>query len=353
MAAARKRRSLATLLTADSVTQPQEDEEAPRTALLDELAPHPDNPRDDLDGDKSVEELAATLTELGQIHAAIVISSAVYLRRHPEHANTLGSARWVVLSGNRRLAAARKAGMSTLKIEVQDGLGAEDDDHLDDAVMIANIHQANLPPLREAAYLARMVKRHGSQHKVAKRLGKTQPWISQRLDLLKLIPELQTALTAGELRVKEARPLARLTPERQHEIWEDGPPYVAPDAPKLATGGDNRVITPDTDPRSPDVPSQRESDETAASESDNPVITREPPAGTMPSDRDDQAARGRGDNPVITPDTDPRSANPTADMLVIRVPAHNTAALAGELADRLTPAELAELAGILVDQIGA
>ncbi|MGW1105723.1 hypothetical protein [Streptomyces sp. NPDC002540] len=46
---------------------------------------------------------------------------------------------------------------------------------------------------------------HGSQGKVAKRLGKTAAWVSQRLALLELTPELQDKVEAGELKVEPAR----------------------------------------------------------------------------------------------------------------------------------------------------
>ncbi|MFJ5725245.1 hypothetical protein [Streptomyces sp. NPDC093149] len=56
---------------------------------------------------------------------------------------------------------------------------------------------------------------HGSQGKVAKRLGKTAAWVSQRLALLELTPELQDKVEAGELKVEPARRIGRLPKEQQ------------------------------------------------------------------------------------------------------------------------------------------
>lgn len=323
MAARRYQTDLSTLLSADSLTSTRtvDGDEPPRTALLDEIAPHPDNPRDDLD----IDEMADTLRELGQIHAAVVVSRTAFLEHHPHHADAIGTARWVVISGNRRLAAARKAGWTTLKIEVQDNL-ASSGDSTDEALMIANIHQQNLPPLREAEFLAKLVQRHGSQRKVARRLGKSQGWISQRIALLTdLTPKLQAALRAGELNVSAARDLATWPRDEQLRVWKSGPPYApyvepqperepAPSAPS-----DYAVITPE--PAAPNL--------APVGASDYGVITAEPHAAGEP-ERDQDVPAGAAER-----------------ERVIRVSATSIPELADALRDQLTGDELRELVMVL------
>ncbi|MFJ5879130.1 ParB/RepB/Spo0J family partition protein [Streptomyces sp. NPDC093088] len=64
-----------------------------------------------------------------------------------------------------------------------------------------------------------MIERHGSQEKVAERIGKSQMYVSNRLALLNLPPELQEAVDTKQLKVKTAEKIARIQdPEQQKAI---------------------------------------------------------------------------------------------------------------------------------------
>jgi ParB family chromosome partitioning protein len=67
----------------------------------------------------------------------------------------------------------------------------------------------------QAKAIQELVQVHGSQGQVAKRLGKTPAWVSQRLALLELTPELQEKVEAGELKVEPARRIGRLPKDQQ------------------------------------------------------------------------------------------------------------------------------------------
>lgn len=187
----------------------------PTSAPLEDLAHNPDNPRENYN---DIDELAKSLAEAGQLQAITAVPRNVFLAHFPQHERAIGEAPWVVISGNRRLAAAKKAGLRELRMIVQDRLG--DADRIPEAALIENIHRQALPPLLEARELQALVERHGSQSKLAKRLSKSQAWISQRLALLKLAPELQEELKAGSLTVEEGRAIASEPPERQRAALE-------------------------------------------------------------------------------------------------------------------------------------
>ncbi|SRR6266568_3162405 len=277
----------------------------PTTAPLGELAPNPDNPRDPQDLD--VQELADTLRDHGQLQPATVVARDVFLSHYPHHADVIGDAPWVVINGNRRLAAAHVAGLPTLDISVKNSLG-EGDNRIDEAVMIENIHRQALHPLREARFLQRMVsKPGGSLRTVGKRIGKTHVYVQQRISLLKLIPELQQALLDGTLGIKDARPLAGLDSEAQRTVWEAGAPYMAPAPPE---------------------------------EGVNPVTT--PPASS-----NSQTEPVSSDAVKPEPGTTGTNSRATLPMEVFRVPAHDPSALATAVRARLSPAEITELIGIL------
>lgn len=232
----------------------------PVTVFMHTIVGNPDNPRpeeDYTDDDPEFADLKASMREIGQLQPLAVVSRTVFEQAKPDAVakapartrKLLHDADWVVVTGNRRLAAARQLGWTRIDIRVQDQLGDEDG-RIDEAVIIENIHRKNLAPIREAEYLAGMVERHGSQEKVAERIGKTQVYVSQRLALLKLAPDLQKKVDTGELKLKPARQLAGKTQDHdeqralaaqvQQQRAEPKPPRPEP-APVQ-----NPVLKPDT-----------------------------------------------------------------------------------------------------------
>ncbi|WP_373432386.1 ParB/RepB/Spo0J family partition protein [Streptomyces canus] len=99
----------------------------------------------------------------------------------------------VVIDGSSRLAAAREAQLTTIKIMVSDDQGTTSEELLESA-LVANIHRQDLEELDEARALQRLLAIHGSQTALAKRLQRSQGWVSQRLALLNLTPDLQARI---------------------------------------------------------------------------------------------------------------------------------------------------------------
>ncbi|MFD6876953.1 MULTISPECIES: ParB/RepB/Spo0J family partition protein [unclassified Streptomyces] len=184
----------------------------PAAVALSVLAHNPFNPRDEL---TDIEETAESLRERGQIQPVAVVRTAAFLAVHGDQAEQIGEAEYVVIDGNRRLAAARAAGLSELRIDVNDALAASAADILE-AALIANVHRVDVPPLDQAKAIQDLIAVHGTQSAVAKRLGKTAGWVSQRLALLKLPDDLQQKVDAGELPVREGRRIGGLPAAQQH-----------------------------------------------------------------------------------------------------------------------------------------
>ncbi|MFF9042136.1 ParB/RepB/Spo0J family partition protein [Streptomyces sp. NPDC014892] len=161
-----------------------------------ELAPHrislnPDNPRSAL-GDLT--DLAGSLKTHGQKQAITVMNRDAYIKANPERETDLEpDTTHVVIDGSSRLAAAREAGLPTVKIMVSDDQGTTSEELLESA-LVANIHRQDLEELDEARALQRLLAIHGSQTALAKRLHRSQGWVSQRLALLNLTPELQARI---------------------------------------------------------------------------------------------------------------------------------------------------------------
>ncbi|MFI7352213.1 ParB/RepB/Spo0J family partition protein [Streptomyces sp. NPDC049936] len=183
----------------------------PASVPLTDLAHNPFNPRDEY---TDIEETAESLRVRGQVQPVTVVRRAAFLGAHSDQEEQIGTADYVVIDGNRRLKAATAAGLTELRIDVNDDLAATAADILESA-LIANVHRVDVPALDQARAIQELVGVHGSQGKVAKRLGKTPAWVSQRLALLELTPDLQEAVEAGELKVEPARRIGRLPKEEQ------------------------------------------------------------------------------------------------------------------------------------------
>ncbi|MEU7556337.1 ParB/RepB/Spo0J family partition protein [Streptomyces sp. NPDC044571] len=184
----------------------------PSEVPIEALAHNPFNLREDL---TELDELAQSLLSRGQLQPLAVATRMAFMEAHPGQTDGLGRAPYVVIDGNRRLAAAQLAGLKTMHIHVNDALSASAADILESA-LIANIHRVDVAPMDQARALQELVDVHGSQAQVAKRLGKTAAWVSQRLALLNLTPSLQEKVDTGELKVEPARRIGRL-PQAQQE----------------------------------------------------------------------------------------------------------------------------------------
>lgn len=184
-----------------------------RSVPLRDLVGNPHNPRD------SVGDLAelASIVEF-QLQPVVAVSRQAFVNLYPEARLT---ARWVVILGNRRLAAAHKFGRSTLDIVVKDELAA-DRGTLLSAIIAENVDRSGFDVIEEAKAVASLVEEFGRADLAAEHLRKSKTWVSQRLGLLKLAPDLQQALRRGDLAIREARALAQVPLEQQVRRWNAG-----------------------------------------------------------------------------------------------------------------------------------
>ncbi|MEU1128382.1 ParB/RepB/Spo0J family partition protein [Streptomyces sp. NPDC005900] len=190
---------------------------APPTKLpVARISVNPDNPRTAL-GDLT--DLGGSLKEHGQKQAITVMNRDAYVKANPEREHELEpDTTHVVVDGSSRLAAAREAGLTHLKVMVDDEQGADGDEILESA-LVANVHRQDLEPLDEARALQRLLAIHGTQTALAKRLHKSQGWVSQRLALLNLTPELKERI--GQEPVDLLRAVGNKPAEQQEAVLEE------------------------------------------------------------------------------------------------------------------------------------
>lgn len=191
-----------------------------RTVPLTSVTTNPLNERPPTDDDLA--ELAATIREYGTIQPPLVCSAAAFLDEHPDQRAHVTGADWVTLIGNRRLIAARHVGLTELAVIV-------DDDHVGSmysAMLVENLQRKDMPPWHEAEAIDKALRAEGlTQSQLAERIGKSPGFISQRLALLKLIPELRQALERGTLKLEDARSFGDLPKAEQEAIAAAGSPY--------------------------------------------------------------------------------------------------------------------------------
>ncbi|MFF7328374.1 ParB/RepB/Spo0J family partition protein [[Kitasatospora] papulosa] len=177
------------------------------------LVANPRNPREDL-GD--LEDLRSIAKR--QLQPYLVVTSKGYLALWPEDAERVGDAQYLVVNGCPWLAAAHKFGRAELLI-VHDETVAVSRGELLGAAVEENIGRQDFDIIEEARAVEAVVAEYPSTREAAKARGWTHGWVSQQRALLKLTPEMQRMLRAGDLAVRDARRLARVPAAEQVSTW--------------------------------------------------------------------------------------------------------------------------------------
>lgn len=192
-------------------------ERMPTSARPDQVAINPLNPRQFFDPTRR-EELAASLRAVGQLQPATVMTRGAFLEIVPERAEDLAAAEYVVLAGSSRLVAARDAGLEEFLFHVNNKPRTREE--VIEVALLENVQRVDLTPLEEAETLQGLCEVYGTQGAVAERLSRSQGWVSQRISLLNLAPQVQEDLRDGHVTVREARRLTRLSHEEQEQARE-------------------------------------------------------------------------------------------------------------------------------------
>jgi ParB family transcriptional regulator, chromosome partitioning protein len=153
---------------------------------VNEIVPSTVQPRKDFN-EEQLRELADSIREKGIIEPLIV--------RRSQNGYEL-------IAGERRLRAARLAGLKEVPVIVRD---ATEEESLELAI-IENIQRANLNPVEEALAYKNLMERFSlSQDDTAKKVGKERATVANYLRLLKLTPEVKDALQKGEISMGHAK----------------------------------------------------------------------------------------------------------------------------------------------------
>jgi ParB family chromosome partitioning protein len=141
----------------------------------------------------------------------------------------------LIVCGERRWRAHKLLGKETIRAEVVVGIT---NDEVADRALIENLHRRDITPLEEARAFQARLDTGMSPEKLARRLGIKQPHrITDRTQLLRLVPEYQDALARGILSPSQAYEMTRLAPAGQRRLFD------AIGAGRCATYAELRKVT--------------------------------------------------------------------------------------------------------------
>jgi len=155
------------------------------------VSPNPKQPRTRFDDD-AIGSLAASIREVGILQPIVVRKAG---------------AGYELIAGERRLRAAKVAGLATIPVVVRD---SDDADTLREA-LIENIHREDLGPIELAEAFRQLLEELGlKQEELADRVGVSRSHIANTIRLLQLPIDVQQLLTDGKLQAGHARALLTL-----------------------------------------------------------------------------------------------------------------------------------------------
>lgn len=175
---------------------------------IDRIVPNPLQPRTSI-GDADLDDLTASVREHGIIQPLLVSEQG------PEG----GDVRYQLIAGERRLRAARAAGLTYVPVTIRQSTPQD----LIELALIENIQRLDLNPLEEAMAYRRLVDEFNlTQRAVAERVGRSRTAVANTIRLLDLPQELRDSLAAGEISEGHARALLGLSDDEQRRrAWRE------------------------------------------------------------------------------------------------------------------------------------
>jgi ParB family chromosome partitioning protein len=156
---------------------------------LESISINPKQPRRDFD-EQALNELAASL----KMHDII----------QPITVSQLSPGKYQLISGERRLRAAKIAGLKDIPAYIRQA----NDHQLLELALLENLQREDLNAMEVSLSFKRMMEELGyNQEQVAERMGKERSTVTNYIRLLKLPPDIQLAVRNGNISMGHARAL--------------------------------------------------------------------------------------------------------------------------------------------------
>ena len=190
-----EKESVATVAVQETQVK-EEDKTTPQEARVIDILPNPFQPRQVFDEAK-LQELAESIKQYGIVEPLIVRAKGK---------------KFELVAGERRLRAAKLAGMKNVPIIVRE----YDDAKTMEIALIENIQRHDLNAIEEAQGLQRLMTACKlTQEQVAEKVGRSRSAVTNILRLLNMPQEIQNYISNGSLSMGQAKMLAGLASEEQ------------------------------------------------------------------------------------------------------------------------------------------
>ena len=162
---------------------------------VENVRPNPYQPRQEFT-ESALDELAASIEQLGVIQPITV--------------RPLGKGQFEIISGERRLRAARRAGLERIPAFVREA----NSEQMLEMALVENVQREELNPIEVALGYQRLMEECGlTQEEVSEKVSKSRATVANFLRLLKLPPRIQAALRDKEVSMGHARALITIDDE--------------------------------------------------------------------------------------------------------------------------------------------
>ena len=171
---------------------------------IEKIATNPQQPRHDFAEDE-LRDLAASIKEHGVIQPLVVVKIA------PEQ--------YELIAGERRLKAAKIAGLKLVPVIVREGAGEREKLEL---ALVENIQRHDLNVIEEARAFKKLTEEFDlTQEEISEQVGKSRSAVANKMRLLSLPVEIQRALIEGKITEGHARTILAIeNPEKQRALFE-------------------------------------------------------------------------------------------------------------------------------------
>lgn len=175
--------------------EPLHNEDAIEQIPLQKLVVNPFQPRKRFD-DEAIKELSQSIEEHGIIQPIVVRKKG---------------RKYEIVVGERRFRAAKLAGLEEIPAIVKEMT----EEQMMEIAILENLQREDLTPIEEAeAYQSLIEKLKFTQEDLAKRLGKSRPYITNHIRLLQLPEEVRQLVNEGVLSMGHGRTLLSLKNKR-------------------------------------------------------------------------------------------------------------------------------------------
>jgi len=182
---------------------------------LEKIKPNPYQPRREFD-QTQLNDLAESIRQYG------VLQPLVATRKEFEIEGSGLGVEYELIAGERRLRAAKIAGLSQVPLVVR--TGEQSDLAKLELAIIENIQREDLSPIDRAMAFKQLVDKFKFKHnEIAGKVGKSREYVSNSLRILDLPKEILEALSAKKISEGHTRPLLMLAlrPEEQATLFKE------------------------------------------------------------------------------------------------------------------------------------